>query len=89
MRDGQERRPGHPRIVSRHLRFVEVDANVGVDAGAGPSARSARDAGPAPYLDYRPIEDDERASIAARLEATGPVGRVSRVGRIGISKTWP
>ena len=109
VRDGHERRPGHPRIVSRQLRFVEVDADgdVGADvdtaadpganvdpdvdtnidadadadadvdtdteadtnADAGPGARSARDAGPAPYLDYRPIEDDERATIAARLEA--------------------
>ena len=86
VRDGQEHRPGHPRIVSRQLRFVEVDADAAdtdVDAAAeaaaaeaaaeaGPSARSTpsvRDAGPAPYLDYRPIEDDERASIAARLEA--------------------
>ena len=78
VRDGHERRPGHPRIVSRQLRFVEVDAeaeaeaDVDADADAGPSARSARDAGPAPYLDYRPIEDDERASIAARLDANRP-----------------
>ena len=121
VRDGHERRPGHPRIVSRQIRFVEVDAggdvgadvdtaadpganvdpdldtnidtdadadadadldtdtdteadtnaNTNTDAGhtdAEPGARSVRDAGPAPYLDYRPIEDDERAAIAARLE---------------------
>ena len=123
VRDGHERRPGHPRIVSRQLRFVEVDAdgdvgadvdtaadpganvdpdvdtnidtdadadadadldtdteadtNANTDAGhadAEPGARSVRDAGPAPYLDYRPIEDDERASIAARLEADRPDG---------------
>ena len=90
VRDGHERRPGHPRIVSRQLRFVEVDAeaeaDVDADADAGPSARSARDAGPAPYLDYRPIEDDERASIAARLNANRPgwsdqPGRPGRSGR--------
>ena len=116
VRDGHERRPGHPRIVSRQIRFVEVDAdgdvgadvdtavapganvdpdvdtnidtdadadadvdtdteadtNTNTDAGhadAGPGARSVRDAGPAPYLDYRPIEDDERAAITTRLEA--------------------
>ena len=122
VRDGHERRPGHPRIVSRELRFVEVDADADVDttagpganvdpdvdtdtgpganaaldvdakadadadvdteadvnadaghADAGPDTRSVRDAGPAPYLDYRPIEDDERAAIAARLEAARPV----------------
>ena len=88
VRDGHERRPGHPRIVSRQLRFVEVDAeaeaDVDADADAGPSARSARDAGPAPYLDYRPIEDDERASIAARLDANRP-GRSDQPGRPGRS----
>ena len=125
VRDGHERRPGHPRIVSRQLRFVEVDADTDVDTTAAPGAnvdpdvdtntdadtdvdtdtgpganaaldvdakadvdteadvnadadtgsgtRSVRDAGPAPYLDYRPIEDDERAAIAARLEAVRPV----------------
>ena len=88
VRDGHERRLGHPRIVSRQLRFVEVDAeaeaDVDADADAGPSARSARDAGPAPYLDYRPIEDGERASIAARLDANWP-GRSDQPGRPGRS----
>ena len=96
VRDGQEHRPGHPRIVSRQLRFVEVDADAAadtdtvaaVDADAGPGARRARDAGPAPYLDYRPIEDDERASIAARLDANRPgrsghPGQPGRPGRLG------
>ena len=89
VRDGQEHRPGHPRIVSRQLRFVEVDADADADAEAGPSVRSVpsarstpsvRDAGPAPYLDYRPIEDDERASIAVRLEAVRS-GQPVRSGR--------
>ena len=107
VRDGQERRPGHPQIVSRQLRFVEVDTDVDVDADAdagadaaaaadvdaeaGPSVRSVpsarstpsvRDAGPAPYLDYRPIEDDERASIAVRLEAVR-LGRSDQPVRSG------
>ena len=101
VRDGQERQPGHPRIVSRQLRFVEVDAaadtgatadtEADTDTEAGPSVRSTpsarstpsvRDAGPAPYLDYRPIEDDERASIAVRLEADR-LGRSSHPGQSG------
>ena len=68
---GPDRLPGRPRAVSRQLRFVEVGA-AGADAG-----RNAGDAGPAPYLDYRPIEDGERSSIAARLEAD----RSARLGR--------
>ena len=69
--DGPDRLPGRPRAVSRQLRFVEVGA-AGADV-----RRNARDAGPAPYLDYRPIEDGERSSIAARLEAD----RSARLGR--------
>ena len=81
VRDGREPRPlgqaprpdgaDRPRAVSRQLRFVEVGA-ARSDAG-----RNARDAGPAPYLDYRPLEDGERSSIAARLEAD----RSARLGR--------
>ena len=85
VRDGREGRSGRPRIVSRQLRFVEVEVDAGTDVDteadantdAGSGARSVRDAGPAPYLDYRPIEDDERATIAARLEAARP-GRPDR-----------
>ena len=58
VRDGRERRPGHPLIVSRRLQFVEITAD-----------GKARNSGPAPYLDYRPIEYEERSSIAAWLEA--------------------
>ena len=58
VRDGRERRPGHPLVVSRRLQFVEIAAD-----------GKARNAGPAPYLDYRPIEDEERSAIAACLEA--------------------
>ena len=58
VRDGRERRPGHPLVVSRRLRFVEVTAD-----------GEARDAGPAPYLDYRPVGNEERALVGAWLEA--------------------
>ena len=58
VRDGRERPPGHPLVVSRRLDFVEITAD-----------GEARNAGPAPYLDYRPIEDEERLSMAARLKA--------------------
>ena len=58
VRDGRDRRPGHPLVVSRRLEFVEIAA-----------CGKVRNAGPAPYLDYRPIEDEERSLLAAQLEA--------------------
>ncbi len=44
---------GSRRVISRRLQFVEMD-------GQG----NARDAGWAPYLDYRPLRDDEREAFA-------------------------
>ncbi len=51
---------GHRRTASRQLQFVEMDAG-----------GSATLAGPAPYLDYRPIRDDERQLVAAALTDAG------------------
>ena len=58
VRDGRDGHGGGRQEISRCLRFVEIDA----------SGR-ARDAGPAPHLDYRPLRADERPAIAAALEA--------------------
>jgi hypothetical protein len=46
------------RVVSRQMQFVEMD-----DHG------QAHMAGYAPYLDYRPVTDDERALVMPLLEA--------------------
>jgi hypothetical protein len=54
--DGRTNRKGDPMTVSKRLQFVEID-----ETGA------MRDAGPAPYLDYRPPTDDEAAAIAPML----------------------
>jgi len=58
LQDARTDREGNRRIVSKRLQFVEID-------GQG----QVRDAGPAPYLDYRPISDEERAAIADTLDA--------------------
>jgi superfamily II DNA or RNA helicase len=58
VQDGRTGRDGHQQVVSQRLQFVEIDAS-----GA------ARDAGPAPYLDYRPIKEEERAQIVDALHA--------------------
>ncbi|MEE9263802.1 MAG: DUF3883 domain-containing protein, partial [Vicinamibacteria bacterium] len=49
----------HQQIVSQRLQFVEVRAD-----------GQTIDAGPAPYLDYRPVTDAERALVEDHLNAT-------------------
>ncbi|MBA3424614.1 MAG: DUF3883 domain-containing protein [Rubrobacter sp.] len=49
IRDGREDRDGENRIAGRRMQFVEVSSD-----GA------TRNAGFAPHLDYRPLEQDER-----------------------------
>jgi len=49
---------GSRRIVSRRMQFIEVD-----------SSGQVKNAGYAPYLDYRPVAKDERGSLAQALEA--------------------
>jgi SNF2 family DNA or RNA helicase len=54
--DGRPTRDGHPTVVSRRLEFVELEE---LDAGG---------AGAAPYLDYRPGSDEERALVAPMID---------------------
>ena len=58
LQDARTDREGNRRVVSKRLQFVEIDGQGGV-----------RDAGPAPYLDYRPLADEERAAVAEALDA--------------------
>lgn len=58
VQDGRAGRDGHQQIVSQRLQFVEVRAD-----------GRAIDAGPAPYLDYRPVTDDERTLVADQINA--------------------
>lgn len=58
VQDGRVNRDGRQQVISQRLQFVEIDA-----------AGRMRDAGPAPYLDYRPPQNDEQAVVAEALEA--------------------
>ncbi len=50
------------RLASRRFQFVEIEIpETGV-------LGDARDAGPAPYLDYRPLTDEEREAVADVME---------------------
>ena len=54
IQDARIDRSGNRRVISRQMQFVELD-------GQGQASM----AGAAPYLDYRPLADDERALVTA------------------------
>jgi hypothetical protein len=56
IQDARTTKTGERRIISRQLRFVEID-----EQGA------AHAAGYAPYLDYRPLTEDERPLVTEAL----------------------
>jgi hypothetical protein len=56
--DGRSDAANNRRVISRRMQFVEID-------GEG----NTRSCGPAPYLDYRPISDEEKSSLKQQLEA--------------------
>ena len=58
IQDGRTDKAGNRRVVSRQLQFVETD-----------STGSTRNAGYAPYLDYRPATPEERTGLTATLES--------------------
>ena len=58
IQDGRVESNGKQTIISRRMQFVEINRDKAVSTF-----------GYAPYLDYRPITEDERAQIADLLEA--------------------
>ena len=65
VQDGRVGRDGDQQVVSQRLQFVEIDRT-----------GHASDSGPAPYLDYRPLTDDERSLVTDALTApwlSGPM----------------
>lgn len=67
VRDGRTVQGGEPRVISQRLQFVAL----GEDG-------TARDGGPAPYLDYRPITDEERTVVGPALQASWLSGDLER-----------
>ncbi|MBK8015117.1 MAG: DUF3883 domain-containing protein [Deltaproteobacteria bacterium] len=59
VQDGRKTRNGEFQVISQRLLFLEVGAD-----GA------FKKAGPAPYLDYRPVTSDERAWLKDNLDAS-------------------
>ena len=58
IQDGRVLRDGKRWVVSRQMQFVEIDSD-----------KMVRHPGYAPYLDYRPITNEERSLVAASLDA--------------------
>lgn len=58
IRDGRTVRSGEPRVISQRIQFVFLTED-----------SRATDGGPAPYLDCRPITDEELAVVADVLTA--------------------
>jgi hypothetical protein len=65
VQDGRIGKAGLQQVISRRLQFVEIYAD----------GRTI-DAGPAPYLDYRPITDEERSAVGEHLKADWLVGDI-------------
>jgi len=57
VQDGRILKNGHQQVISQQLQFVEMGED-GVP----------QDAGPAPYLDYRPLTEAEQSIVAPALE---------------------
>ncbi|MBR8832163.1 MAG: RNA polymerase-associated protein RapA [Chroococcopsis gigantea SAG 12.99] len=60
IQDGRLNADGRRRVVSRRLQYVEIDRT-----------GEAKNAGYAPYLDYRPLEEEEKALLQSLAPALG------------------
>lgn len=79
IQDGRITRSGRQRIVSQRLQFVEIDMH-----------GHTRDGGPAPYLDYRPLSDEEKSLVEGHLASDWLTGDLdSQVMAHAISNLVP
>ena len=79
IQDAQTDRAGNRRVVSRRMQFVEIDRDGKV-----------ANAGYAPYLDYRPVTDEERMGATAALEEAWLKGGLeSKVTEFAVNELVP
>jgi len=67
IRDGRAAKSGEARAISQRLQFIQLKED-----------GSAADAGPAPYLDYRPIRPEEKTATAPYIVAPWLAGQVEQ-----------
>ena len=79
IQDGRTTRSGQQQIVSQKLQFIEIDKQGRTRVG-----------GPAPYLDYRPLRDEEKSLVKEHLAAGWLTGDLeSQVMAYAISNLVP
>ena len=67
IRDGRAAKSGEARAISQRLQFIQLKED-----------GSAADAGPAPYLDYRPVTPEEKTATAPYVVAPWLAGQVEQ-----------
>ena len=77
------------RIVSRRMQYVEIILN-DLTNSANDGETTIRNAGYAPYLDYRPLHEDEQTVIETFLEESNlPTDIEAEATRYAISQIVP
>lgn len=66
IQDGRTDRNGNRRVCSRRLQFL--DAAIEADAGGNARSGEFRSAGYAPFLDYKPLSEEQKTLIAPWFE---------------------
>ena len=70
IQDARLNSDGRRRVVSRRMQYVEIPLYFGSgDELENSRASEGRDAGYAPYLDYSPLEDDDRVLVEPLLQS--------------------
>ena len=68
IQDGRADGSGQRRVIARQMQFVEMTPIPDPSPGAGEGRMSAQDAGPAPFLDYKPLPSELRPAVDPMLE---------------------
>jgi SNF2 family DNA or RNA helicase len=82
---------GKRRIVSRRMQYVEICSPLLLGEGLGErSETTIRNAGYAPYLDYRPLQEDEQTIIETFLQESNlPTDIEAEATKYAISQIVP
>lgn len=80
IQDGRTDQAGHRRIIARQMQFVEMTPDH--SSGQAGEQMKVQNAGPAPFLDYQPIEAEKHSSLESALQADWLKGDLETAARI-------